>query len=121
MIKLEDRTRVVIMGAAGRDFLDFNMLYREDPTTEVVAFTAAQIPGIAGWRYPVSLAGPLYPDGIPIVDEARLATLCRERRVDRVVFAYSDVGHQHVTFREYLCSPHPRALIAINARLSIRR
>lgn len=96
MTKAEDRTRVVIMGAAGRDFHDFNMLYREDPATEVVAFTAAQIPGIAGRRYPASLAGPLYPDGIPIEDEARLAALCREQRVDRVVFAYSNVSHEHV-------------------------
>jgi len=90
------RTRVVIMGAAGRDFHDFNMLYRDDPSAEVVAFTATQIPGIANRRYPPSLAGPLYPEGIPIEDEARLAALCRERRVDRVVFAYSDVRHQHV-------------------------
>ena len=91
-----ERTRIVIMGAAGRDFHDFNLLYRDDPASEVVAFTAAQIPGIAGRRYPASLAGPLYPDGIPIEDEARLATLCRELCVDRVVFAYSDISHEHV-------------------------
>ncbi len=91
-----ERTRIVIMGAAGRDFHDFNLLYRDDPASEVVAFTAAQIPGIAGRRYPASLAGPLYTDGIPIEDEARLATLCRELCVDRVVFAYSDISHEHV-------------------------
>ena len=62
------RKRIVIMGAAGRDFHDFNMLYREDPAVEVVAFTAAQIPGIAGRRYPPSLAGQFYPEGAPSAD-----------------------------------------------------
>lgn len=90
------RTRILIMGAAGRDFHDFNMLYRDDRAVEVVAFTAAQIPGISGRRYPPGLAGPLYPDGIPIEDEARLAEICRDNRVDRVVFAYSDVSHLDV-------------------------
>jgi predicted GTPase len=93
----KDRIRtVVILGAAGRDFHDFNMLYRDDPTRAVIAFTAAQIPGIAGRRYPASLAGPFYPDGIPILPEETLETLCRERRVDEVVFAYSDVPHERV-------------------------
>jgi len=85
--------RVLILGAAGRDFHDFNLVYRDDPSVEVVAFTAAQIPGIAGRRYPPELAGPRYPEGIPILDEAELETLCRERRIDEVVFAYSDVPH----------------------------
>ena len=67
-----DRTKVVIMGAAGRDFHDFNVVYRDDPTVEVVAFTATQIPGIADRRYPPELAGPLYPAGIPIVPEDEL-------------------------------------------------
>jgi predicted GTPase len=89
-------TRVVILGAAGRDFHDFNVVFRDDPDTEVVAFTAAQIPGIAGRRYPPTLAGPRYPAGIPIEPEAELARLIRERAVDRVVFAYSDVSHEHV-------------------------
>jgi predicted GTPase len=91
-----DRTRVVIMGAAGRDFHNFNVVYRQDPATEVVAFTAAQIPGIADRRYPAELAGPLYPDGIPILAETELERILRERKVDRVVFAYSDVAHEHV-------------------------
>jgi len=91
-----DRKRVVIMGAAGRDFHDFNVIYRTDPTTEVVAFTATQIPGIAGRRYPAELAGPLYPDGIEIVAERELEALVRDRRVDTVVFAYSDVSHETV-------------------------
>ncbi len=93
---LTKRRRVVILGAAGRDFHDFNMVYRDDPTQEVVAFTAAQIPGIAGRRYPSSLSGPLYPDGIPIRDEAGFEDLCRTVGVDDVVFAYSDVTHEHV-------------------------
>jgi predicted GTPase len=88
--------RIVIMGAAGRDFHDFNVVYRGDPATEVVAFTATQIPGIADRRYPPELAGPGYPDGIPILAEAELETIIRERSVDAVVFAYSDVSHEHV-------------------------
>ena len=90
------RRRIVILGAAGRDFHDFNVVYRDDPATEVVAFTAAQIPGIAGRRYPPALAGPLYPDGIPIFAEAELEAICRAHRVDQVVFAYSDVAHEQV-------------------------
>ena len=92
-----DRTRVVIMGAAGRDFHDFNVVYRNDPLFEVVAFTAStQIPGIAGRRYPSELAGPLYPNGIQIVAETELEKLMEAQRVDLVVFAYSDVTHEHV-------------------------
>jgi predicted GTPase len=87
---------VVIAGAAGRDFHDFNTLYRDDPGREVVAFTAAQIPGIAGRRYPAALAGPLYPAGIPILAEERLEALLREGAVDEVVFAYSDLAHADV-------------------------
>ncbi|MGA3004800.1 MAG: cyclic 2,3-diphosphoglycerate synthase [Acetobacteraceae bacterium] len=90
------RRRIVILGAAGRDFHDFNVVWRDDLASTVVAFTAAQIPGIAGRRYPAQLAGVLYPDGIPIVAEAELDTLCREHRVDEVVFAYSDVSHEQV-------------------------
>ena len=91
------RIRVVIMGAAGRDFHDFNTVYRTDPNFEVVAFTAAtQIPGIAGRRYPVELAGPLYPDGIQIVAESELERLLANEKIDLVVFAYSDVTHEHV-------------------------
>jgi predicted GTPase len=91
-----DRHRVVIMGAAGRDFHDFNVAYRDDPTTEVVAFTAAQIPGIADRRYPAELAGPGYPAGIPIVAESELERLIAERAVQTVVFAYSDISHEAV-------------------------
>jgi predicted GTPase len=89
-------TRVLILGAAGRDFHNFNVVYRDDPQTEVVAFTAAQIPGIEGRRYPPALAGARYPDGIPIEPEEALERLIAERFVDQVVFAYSDVSHEHV-------------------------
>ncbi len=89
-------TRVVILGAGGRDFHDFNTAFRGNPDYEVVAFTAAQIPDIAGRRYPPELAGPGYPDGIPIVDEAELPRLIAEQEVDEVVFAYSDVSHERV-------------------------
>ena len=87
---------VVIVGAAGRDFHDFNVVYRERADVRVVAFTAAQIPNIAGRRYPAALAGPLYPDGIPIVREAELAALVAAAGVAEVVFAYSDVPGTHV-------------------------
>ncbi|HEY8439124.1 MAG TPA: cyclic 2,3-diphosphoglycerate synthase [Candidatus Limnocylindrales bacterium] len=90
------RRRVVIMGAAGRDFHDFNVVFRGDPETEVIAFTATQIPGIAGRRYPAELAGPFYPDGIPIVPEAELEAVIAEHAVATVVFAYSDVSHETV-------------------------
>jgi predicted GTPase len=88
--------RVVIMGAAGRDFHDFNVVYRDDPQTTVVAFTATQIPGIAGRRYPAELAGAQYPQGIPIVAEDELEELIRREGVELVVFAYSDVSHEYV-------------------------
>lgn len=93
---MSTRTRTIILGAAGRDFHNFNVVYRNDPATEVVAFTATQIPGIANRRYPATLAGPLYPVGIPIEDEAELESLCLAHRVQRVVFAYSDVSHEQV-------------------------
>ena len=88
--------KVIIMGAGGRDFHNFNVVFRDDPETEVVAFTAAQIPGIDDRRYPASLAGPRYPDGIPIVPESELASLVRSEEADEVVLAYSDLSHQAV-------------------------
>jgi predicted GTPase len=91
-----DRMRMVIMGAAGRDFHDFQVLYRDDPSVEVVAFTATQIPGIDRRTYPAVIAGPLYPEGIPIVPESELAALIREQDIAKVVFAYSDVSHLDV-------------------------
>lgn len=88
--------RVVIMGAGGRDFHDFNVVFRDDPETEVVAFTAAQIPGIDRRRYPSALAGPRYPLGIPIRPETDLAEIVRAEHVDEVVLAYSDLKHEDV-------------------------
>ena len=90
------RQRVIIMGAAGRDFHNFNAYFRDHSDYQVVAFTAAQIPNIEGRRYPPELAGDLYPEGIPIYPEADLTELIQERDVDQVVFAYSDVSHQYV-------------------------
>ena len=91
-----NRTRVVIAGAAGRDFHNFNVLYRGQERYDVVAFTATQIPNIDGRIYPPELAGDLYPAGIPIHGESELERLVREHDVDEVVFAYSDVTHEHV-------------------------
>ena len=85
--------RILILGAAGRDFHNFNVLFRRDPSFEVVAFTATQIPDIAGRCYPRELAGKLYPDGIPIVAEDEMEKLIRERQIDVVVFSYSDIWH----------------------------
>jgi len=88
--------KVIIMGAGGREFHDFNVAFRNDLKTQVVAFTAAQIPGIDDRRYPASLAGPLYPDGIVIRPEAELPFLVASHEVDEVVLAYSDLSHEQV-------------------------
>jgi predicted GTPase len=93
---------VVIMGAGGRDFHDFNIVFRRDPTTRVVAFTATQIPGIAGRTYPPALAGSLYPLGIPILDEEQLPAIVAEHGVDEVVLAYSDLSHEDVMHKASL-------------------
>lgn len=90
------RKRVLIMGAAGRDFHNFNTVYRHNPDYDVVAFTATQIPNIDDRTYPPELSGDLYPDGIPIHDEAELTNLIKELNVDDVVFSYSDVPHEYV-------------------------
>jgi len=89
-------TRIVILGAAGRDFHNFNLVYRDDRDVRVVAFTQTQIPRLGDRRYPASLAGTRYPDGIPIEDEGDLEAICHRERVDQVVFAYSDVPHATV-------------------------
>ena len=86
--------RVIICGAAGRDFHNFNVAFRDRDDIEVVAFTATQIPDIAGRAYPSALAGRQYPDGIEILDENTLEAVIEERRADAVVFAYSDVRHE---------------------------
>ena len=84
------------MGAAGRDFHNFNVLFRKDPSVEVVAFTATQIPNIADRRYPAELAGELYPNGIPIHEEKELVSLIRQHNIHQVIFSYSDVSHEYV-------------------------
>jgi len=94
--------RVIIMGAAGRDFHDFNVVFRDDPAAEVVAFTATQIPDIEGRRYPPELAGPRYPQGIPVHPESELQALVRDLAVDEVAFAYSDVSHETVMHKASL-------------------
>jgi len=88
--------KVIIMGAAGRDFHNFNVYFRNNPSSKVVAFTATQIPDIEGRKYPAELAGKLYPKGIPIHSEADLTSLINEYKVDDVHFAYSDVAHEYV-------------------------
>ncbi len=88
--------RTLIMGAAGRDFHNFNVFFRDNPDYEVVAFTATQIPNIEGRTYPPELAGKQYPQGIPIYPESELSRLIKELKVDQVVFAYSDVSHEYV-------------------------
>jgi predicted GTPase len=90
------KIKVVIMGAAGRDFHNFNVYFRNNSIYEVVAFTATQIPGIEGRTYPPELAGPNYPNGIPIYPEQELPKLIKEREIDQVIFAYSDVSHEYV-------------------------
>ena len=90
------KIKVIIMGAAGRDFHNFNVYFRNNDAYEVVAFTATQIPGIEGRTYPPELAGPNYPNGIPIYPEEELPRLIKEFDVDQVVFAYSDVSHEYV-------------------------
>jgi predicted GTPase len=90
------KSRVIIMGAAGRDFHNFNVLFRKNPNVEVVAFTATQIPNIAGRKYPSELAGENYPNGIPIYEEKELTELIKRYSVNQVIFSYSDVSHEYV-------------------------
>src|SRR5574341_1021264 len=94
--------RVLIMGAAGRDFHNFNLCFRDNPAFDVVGFTATQIPNITGRRYPPELAGSRYPDGIPIYEEERLRELIPSLKADLVVFAYSDVSHATVMHKASL-------------------
>jgi predicted GTPase len=93
---MSTKRNIIIIGAAGRDFHNFNVYYRDNPAFKVVAFTAAQIPDIEGRRYPAGLAGELYPEGIPIYAEADLPALIKDLGVDECVFAYSDITYQHV-------------------------
>ena len=118
------RPRILILGAAGRDFHNFNVVYRDDPAWEVAAFTAAQIPNIAGRRYPPDLAGRLYPEGIPIHPETDLEVLIERLRIDEVVFSYSDVSHEEVMHRASRAlakGAHFRLLSARSTMLASRR
>ncbi|MHA1591632.1 MAG: cyclic 2,3-diphosphoglycerate synthase [Candidatus Heimdallarchaeaceae archaeon] len=96
------KRKILIMGAAGRDFHNFNTYYRDNENYEVVAFTATQIPDIVDRKYPKELSGPLYPEGIPIFDETELQRLIKELEVDEVVFSYSDVTHEYVMHKASL-------------------
>jgi predicted GTPase len=93
---MTDKKKVIIMGAAGRDFHNFNVYFRDNNAYEVVAFTATQIPDIAGRKYPPELSGKLYPEGIPIYSENKITDLIKEHDVDTVVFAYSDIPYSYV-------------------------
>lgn len=107
------RIKTVILGAAGRDFHNFNTIYRDNDRYDVVAFTATQIPNIDGRKYPAALAGRLYPKGIPIVAERELETLIRKHQIEEVVFAYSDVTYQYVMSRSSIanaCGAHFKLL-----------
>jgi len=97
-----EKIRVIIMGAAGRDFHNFNSYFRDNERYKVVAFTATQIPNIEGRQYPPELSGDLYPEGIPIYPEEQLEELIREHNVDQVVFSYSDVPHEYVMHKASL-------------------
>ncbi|MGD8823001.1 MAG: cyclic 2,3-diphosphoglycerate synthase [Anaerolineales bacterium] len=97
-----DRQRVIIMGAAGRDFHNFNTYFRGNQAYEVVAFTATQIPNIEGRTYPPELAGDLYPEGIPIHPEEELVDLIKQHDIDQVVFSYSDIPHEYVMHKASL-------------------
>ena len=98
------RIKTIILGAAGRDFHNFNTVYRDNDLYDVVAFTATQIPDIAGRKYPASLAGKLYPKGIPIHDEADFVELVKKHKVEEVVFAYSDVPYNYVMSRSAMAN-----------------
>ena len=108
--------KVLIMGAAGRDFHNFNVYYRDNKDYEVVAFTATQIPDIDGRKYPAELAGELYPEGIPIYAEADLVKLIKENDIDQVVFSYSDVPHEVVMHKASLVNAVGAEFILLGAR-----
>ena len=118
------RERLLILGAAGRDFHTFNVCFRDDPNFEVIAFTAAQIPGIENRCYPASLSGSFYPNGIPIYPERELEELIRGRGVQQVVFAYSDLPHisvMHLASRALACGADFRLIGPDRSSLRARR
>jgi predicted GTPase len=108
--------KVIIMGAAGRDFHNFNICFRDNPEYQVIAFTATQIPNIAGRVYPPSLAGKLYPTGIPIKPEQELTSLIKLHKIDEVVFSYSDVSYEYVMHRASLVNTTGSQFTLLGAR-----
>jgi predicted GTPase len=119
-----NRERILIMGAAGRDFHTFNVCFRDEANVQVMAFTAAQIPGIAGRRYPAELSGAQYPNGIPIYPEDDLERLLRDLLIQQVVFAYSDLSHvslMHIASRVLACGADFRLIGPERSSLSARR
>jgi predicted GTPase len=106
---------VIIMGAAGRDFHNFNVYFRDNPRYRVVCFTATQIPNIDDRRYPAQLAGRLYPDGIPIHSDRRLAELIHQHRIDLVAFSYSDVPHTEVMHKASIVTANGADFIIVGA------
>ena len=113
--------KVILMGAAGRDFHNFNVYFRDNPRYQVVAITAAQIPDIEARRYPPELSGKLYPEGIPIYPESQLAQLIREYRVDLVAFSYSDVPHLEVMHKASLAMAEGSDFVLIGATYTMLR
>jgi predicted GTPase len=116
-----DRIRTLILGAAGRDFHNFNVVYRDDTRYEVVGFTAAQIPNIADRRYPADLAGPLYPAGVPIFHEEELPTLLERFAVRQVVFSYSDVSYDYVMHRAAIANAAGADFLLLGPRATMLR
>jgi predicted GTPase len=114
-----ERIRTLILGAAGRDFHNFNVVYRDDTRYDVVAFTAAQIPNIAGRRYPPDLAGPLYPEGVPILHEEELSTLVERLAVRQVVFSYSDVSYTYVMHRAAIANASGADFVLLGPRATM--
>lgn len=110
------RKKIIIMGAAGRDFHNFNMCFRDNSDYEVIAFTAAQIPNIAGRQYPPLLAGKLYPKGIPIESEQKLTSLIKFHTIDEVIFSYSDVSYQYVMHKASLVNAAGAQFTLLGAR-----
>ena len=115
------RTKVVIMGAAGRDFHNFNVYFRDNERYEVVAFTATQIPDIAGRMYPPELSGRLYPSGIPIYPEDKISDLIKENDVDEVVFAYSDISYSYVMSRSSIVNAAGADFVLMGPRKTMLR
>jgi predicted GTPase len=112
---------VIIMGAAGRDFHNFNIYFKDNPRYQVIGFTAAQIPDIDGRQYPAELAGTLYPHGIKIYQEDQLAQLIRDKKVDLVAFSYSDVPHTEVMHKAAIAMAEGADFILIGATYTMLR